>query len=607
MIKYFFEYNDVEGVLHRAEIDDPNYTGSPIEVSGYVEHEYLDVDDILNPIHGSALRVHLDANVNLTFNDLYSEEERTFKVTYYRDSIVKFIGFINPDGLYQDWVNDHWQISLDASDGLGYLENLAYVDNDGLQILGIESEIKIIAKALKRCGLELPIYTKIRTRYKGLSNSLDGLSNVKIAQERFQRTDDTIMSCKEVIDSILNKYGACICQYNGAWFIYDLFSIEKGNVNFYKYDSTGSNGTNETINIGGEIGSQINDFYPHHCNANQRIEISPTLRKLRIVYKYGLRKSIISNPDLINNGTTIPNWTINDSAAVSLPNRDSVRCTRYAGNTGQRFLTSDASAISIDTVLDIKFTYKGGVSQAPTILCYISLDDGVDNYWIGKDLTWNNSSTILDGSKFNLSPSSVINTIKFKTPPTPISGDIVIYFDFLSTDVEGTYTDLYYAGITPLELEEAEEQQLPEGEYSDSERTDIKSSIISDNIEIYNADSDVRYVGTIFKNDGVTATTLWQSISGTDQPIITEAALIRLTNKNAPQQVFSGDIYGYVKPFGIINIDGINGDFVFKSWNYNTKTNVTSMELIQFYKTYPGNIDSVITLDYGDTTTPTIN
>ena len=194
MRKYFATYNDTEGVEHHFDIYDPNYTGEPMQVTGYVEHEYLEVDDIFECIRASTLIVHLDANEFLTFEDLYINIEQQIYIEYFRDSDIKFNGYINPDGIFQDWVSDRWELTLEASDGLGYLSDVAFFPSTlDLQL----KEIDIIAQCLSKTGLYNEIFTNIPFQYLNQTSNTDPLDEVYIRREVFIENDyETLMSCE---------------------------------------------------------------------------------------------------------------------------------------------------------------------------------------------------------------------------------------------------------------------------------------------------------------------------------------------------------------------------------------------------------------------------
>ena len=184
-IKYFLEYNDVVNVLHRFEIYDPNYYDAPIEITGYISMDYGQINENLEAIRGQGLRVNLDANVDLSFDDLFNEQQKTLSTTYYRNSIVLFRGWLNSEGFYEDYVNDKWVVSFDCIDGIGYLSDLAFVDSSGLNIVGIKSQLEILSIALKRTGIEQNILVSIDVFYTGLSDTESILENVKVNSKRY--------------------------------------------------------------------------------------------------------------------------------------------------------------------------------------------------------------------------------------------------------------------------------------------------------------------------------------------------------------------------------------------------------------------------------------
>ena len=97
-VKYFIKYFDVIGVEHRLDVYDDTYTDTPIQVDGNIKLTYSETDDNLEAIRGQGLSVELEANKELTFDNLWSENQKTYRVVYKRDSIVLFNGWLNPEG-----------------------------------------------------------------------------------------------------------------------------------------------------------------------------------------------------------------------------------------------------------------------------------------------------------------------------------------------------------------------------------------------------------------------------------------------------------------------------------------------------------------------------
>ena len=189
-IKYFSEFTDDVNVLHRIEISSTTFAGSATEITADCSLDYPEEKDTQEAIKPCGLTINLLASDNLTFNDLYSEEERTFNVVYKRNNIVLFNGWLSSDGLYESYVYDKWYLELNCIDGLGFLKDLSYVDNsNGVTFVGKQSALEIIINCLKRTNLTNDLRTSVNINYTGLSG-VNVLDNIYFNTERFIKDDD---------------------------------------------------------------------------------------------------------------------------------------------------------------------------------------------------------------------------------------------------------------------------------------------------------------------------------------------------------------------------------------------------------------------------------
>ena len=302
-VKYYIRYFDIKDIEHLLNIYDDSYEDEAIQIDGQIDLTYSDTDNSLEAIRGQGLSVQLEANSSLTFNDLWSEDEKTYKIEYFRDNEIQFKGWLNPEGFFENWVNTDWIITFDCVDGLGYLSDLSFVDENGFNITGKKSYIEIIAIALKRTGLSQFINTSIDIRYTDLEETKDPFANVYANANRYIKDDEeTIMSCEDVLRDILEPFGAVLTSYKGEWYIYkpnQLYS--NSTVEFFRYNFNGYPldypfyPPKKTLDFSFTLGSHINEFYPHHCSGNQSIRNISSIGAYRISYKYGLVKSYLDN------------------------------------------------------------------------------------------------------------------------------------------------------------------------------------------------------------------------------------------------------------------------------------------------------------------------
>lgn len=629
-LKYYFEFTDVKEILHRCEIYKDDFVGDAIEIQGSLALTKASTEDTLEAIRGGGLKIDLEATNLLSFDDLYSENERVFSVKYIRNtSVLLFHGWLSPEGLVESFVNDTWIISLDCTDGLGFLKNLSYVENNGVPFKGKQSALEIITNCLKRTNLEQNIFTSLNIFHENMLLTENVLAETYFNSNRFVKDDrgDTFMNCDEVLRSVLELFGACITQYQGAWYIYKPNEIVNStSLSFFAYDSDGIAKVvpKVTINFAEDLGSQINDFYPHHVNSNQQLTIDSSIGAYRINYKYGLVKSFFENLDLESVTSPPPllyvnEWTINDINNIEFPsdNRGFIfEMIPYAFPTPSTtlVLTSNSFNFAQDNILSFNITYEfyeQGISAKTiaNIYCKVILTDGVDTYYLDNSGNWINSDTFISRQISVQLRNYVIQSDKM-----PIAGSVSIeIYRPIRLNPQGTIADVIISkcSFSPIDEELADVK----GENHTFEIKDNPSTKIENVKEVYNGDnpSDV-FVGTIYEGDETTPTEFWYR----NELFVRFIPLIRIMGEERmkmyakPLRVFTGDVFGYVDYLSAISIDGINGVlFMPIEYDYDALTNITTLKLKQIMDEpliteIEDKIDYQLTYDYGNVVEPTI-
>ena len=632
-IKYFIRYFDIKGIEHRLNLYDDTFEDEAIQVDGQITLTYADTDNSLEAIRGQGLSVQLEANQDLTFNDLWSENEKTYKVEYFRDNEIKFNGWLNPEGWFENWVNTDWVITFDCVDGLGYLSDLSFVDENGNPFTGKISYIRLIALALKRTGISQFINTSIDIRYTDLDESKDVLNNVYANANRYIKDDEeTYMSCEEVIRDILEPFGACLTSHNGEWYIFkpnQLYS--SSTATFFRYNSNGYAldypfyPPTKTLDLSFTLGSNINDFYPHHCSGNQTIRNVSSIGAYRISYKYGLVKSYLDNTKLCSyDGITIPDWNILSTTNLDplVANECGVVFNNVSGS-GVANLRSDAILIGDDERVNVYMEYNiNGIGyirgslyfRYQIIICDKPITDATANkYYLQDDLTWGNVGVtntlekVLTGT--SVTRTSDLPIIDVATPiyPSAIGNQGYLYVVIITPQETPTATHetlLSFVDIKPF----LEESQNVEGEFHTFQRTTKPSAKVENTKEVATGDnpSDT-YLGTLYKADKVTPTETWNRLGVEEEKPLLQIMgeeTLRLNQKTS--RVFSGDIYGYFQYFSVIYIDGLDGVFLPIKYSYDTKNNIINADFKQIYGDELEDIDYEKTFDYGETVKPTI-
>lgn len=614
-VKYQFEYTDIEGVLHEVTISNVDYVLAPITIKGSVIYGLSNVDAVDESIRGTGLILDLEASTSRTFSDLYTEQERVFEVQYTRDSIITFNGWLSSEGFYEDFVSDKWNMSLECTDGLSFLSDLSYVDSSGITFSGNQSQLEIIVNCLNRTGISQNINTNIDIYYTGLSTSLDVLDNVYFNSDRFIKDDgETIMSCEEVLRDVLEPYNASIMSFKGEWYIYklnQLFSDDTPTFFRYLYDGTANAPTTKIVDVSFDLGSQIDSYYPHHVNSNQASTNNKSIGAYRISYKYGLVQSLISNINLVHNGVTIDEWTINSSTNLTLNASGQGVDLDFDATPSVKNLTSDVISLNADDLINFSIRVKTTSLTKNTQLVSwglfnykIILTGGSTYYYnpFAVPAEWSLVDTtllIFGGELDNV--SSGITSL----PPIPINGDLTveIYTPTQNTDETGTFT-LQELSISPAD----EADDTIKGEFHTFQREDNPSTNIKDTKQVNNGDnpSDI-YYGTIYKTDGTTPTETWFRKGVTESiPLLQLMGEETLRLSQSTSREFTGDVYGYVEPLSVVTINNISGIYVIKACSNNTVTNVANCIFSQIFSGELTDIAYEKTIDYGNTVKPTI-
>lgn len=619
-IIYTIEYYDIKDVFNKITIGQKGYYGFNNLVTGYGILKKTSFEDVNNNIISSGLTIVLDADTSLTYDNLYSEDDRTFLIKYDRAEQREFNGWLTPEGYYEDYVSDKWQISLECVDGLAFLEDLSYVDENGLFYTGKQSQLEIITNCLNRIGIIKNINTNIDIFYNGLDESLDILPNVYYNSDRFVKDDgDTIMSCQEVLEDVLSIYNATITSYKGEWFIYKLNNFYNNlTYDYFRYDNLGNALTPAKGNLDIEfnLGSEIDGFYPHHINSNQSLSNRRSIGAHRISYKYGLDKSLLDNTRLYYNGTDTEDWTVNNGTVVDITSGD------YGFNLNNNdTIILGATADSVNLSVEDVITYNVSFATFENSIRFnsvLTLTDGVDTYYLGRSGVWVTSLTYLgiDNKKRVIDPefpeqlyvgTGAFINFSITSEPLPISGDLTIEFYSSRVDQNGLNNSGY---VTVSEVSISAEQTATGivGEFHTVQRESNPSANVEDNNEVNVGDnpSDL-YLGTIYTNDATTPTSLWNRKGVVEEkPIlqITGEELLRLNAKTS--KTFSGDCYGYIPYISIITINNRNGLFVPIQYSYNTLTNVTQLKSKEIFGDELLDIKYDLTYDYGNVVEPTI-
>ncbi|ROI02946.1 hypothetical protein EGI16_12310 [Chryseobacterium sp. G0240] len=596
-LKYQFENEPNPGEIFKCEIHERGYLGSVIDINGKAEHKYQDKTDHFQPIVASNLNLKLLANEDVNLQDLYSENERHFKVYLKREDQVIFIGFLKPDGIWEDYVSDKWELSVEVIDGLSTLKNISFSNENGTSFSGKYSAFEIITNCLLKTGLNIPINVNCNVYYEGWDGGVNTrslyniLKDVYLNTQRFFQNASDPMDCESVLKSILQLFNASLIQMAGEWYIYRPIDIKEF-THFSKY--VNNNYLEDFfLNTKTEIGSHINNYELFHCNSNQKKSISPSVQAYRVVYEYGNANSVYLNSELklSGSGLDIQGWEVHnvDGKVYRNENGFGLNSKTFTGNSDPLLISLNQS-IDINEGAVIKLIIRFSNENINSVGLRFALAIGGKFFNIDEG-QWQDSGKINfianysfegwypDGTKICKGLGDATYELIVKSP---ISGNLVL----------SIYRDRHQLGggdfkINSVNVVPNDSGNIKGREYT-AQRTKMISTVVKPNITLYNGDSvSDLFVGTIYKSDGDTPTEYWNR-SG----VVEEKELLSINAEDnlriapRPMIIFEGDIKGYIPFMGLIAINNVAEKVQPTGYLFDTSTGVTKLVLREFSTDY---------------------
>jgi len=610
-LKYYLYFDD-----YILNIYKNNFQGTASEIFGTFTLKKSSVDTILSPIRGTALELSLEANQTLTFDEFLLEDEFTYKTELLKSSQIIFEGYIKPDGCQQSYVNDAWYVNIESNDILGALKDLSFVQANGLRFTGKMSVYDVIKGCLDRTRLSLTINTSTEVAYVGYAGT-NILKDIYVNADRFikDQNDIVIMDCNEVLTSMLNLFSAVITQQDANWWIYRPNDLQlNGYTTFINQDTD----TTFTKNLNAVLGSQINNFYPHHCDGNQQIEVKGAISAYRLNYQYGFLEGLVLNPNLNHDEDLVfEDWTVNPALPI-IESGDTVLAIINDGSTSglklgalpytgiYEVLTSTPVPFTQDEILSFRLKLSSkNVRQ--TFFFQISTSDG---YYLNNNNEWTTTNYKRSFAFGEYKTSELFLNYELVLPPLIADCDVTITIYGPKPLIYTTLTQK--VGISNFTYVQLLNNEIAKsgikGEFHTVTRSLPPSSITKENQKVFNGDGISSLIGSIYKEDLIELTTDWTRKDKFENlPLLGISAMDDLRIQSNPIKVFSGNIYGQIPYMSVITIDNISGLFMPIEYDYDYKTNKSQVKLLEFYNTDIADIQYTVSPDYGNNTVkPTI-
>lgn len=308
-VKYTIPFKAHDNIQWRVDISNDQYTGGQINVRGVSERSTTlerdgDTDDPFSVFIKGTLSLSIYNQGQIDVNELQQAQDRDFKVSLYREDILKWVGFLVPDGISMPFLSTPYNVEIKAICGLTMLENLPYVHNDLQGTTGDISRcpINYIRNILfTNLGISLPIRWTNNLECTAFPDE-DVLTTIQWATtgEGFysyqsgQNGDDPgpSQSCAYVLEGILKSMQCRIFQENGMWMIRRVTDTVTGNL---IYKQVAANLGMLIVQTGKEkITKSIGGTYGF-VEEDQVLTVKQGIKTCKVTYNANVRENILPN------------------------------------------------------------------------------------------------------------------------------------------------------------------------------------------------------------------------------------------------------------------------------------------------------------------------
>lgn len=612
MVLYYGAFNDFTDLPNEIYIYDDTIA-SPPTAKGIRAIYERSAESPFQPIHSSKLILELQASISDDLEDLWTEEDRYWKVAWYKNSSLIWFGYVSNEGIEESFTDSEWTLRVECLDPLSLLENYKY-SNAGTAYTGNDQVKDIIGKALAKgfvSGDELP--TRVVPGFTLTDDTLfwDG---AYIDQDAFLQNEDPV-DCRTVVENILKSCGMFIRQYGGYLYIMDVMDyvgLIVGNKTYYQYQLDGTydgSGSISAYTYNSELASirsQVNtSIEQYHVNDNQTLIRRKYWQAVRLKHTFQYRDQILPNGELLEDTGTMPNWTLGGDASV---NGDAVDIDGVQLNTQDTIqLTSSGVALKRGNRVNIQFNLTF-VDNPTNISIRVTADNGVYTYYLrGTPNGW--------GDLWQTSAGDIITypdegpwTVSLEEVEMPLDGDLTVYIyhpvfgNALTGSSKVTVSEVL---ISPLEGEE-------EGTEHTRTRTNVSAGFLPDVIDIPIGTEDTSAIlNNFLDSSGNPLKRIKALYNGGNYDLLNYLSYQRLACYFATAREYNGDVLGNlerIQPFNIQNIgpSGLQHAYFITQISKDIEQNIQSITAVGLITGQAGTTSDETKTVFKKTVKPTI-
>lgn len=223
-LNYTVPFATLDNIPCVVEIEKEGYTGESTELIAGETPFTVDLDSeefLYTPTRFSTAKLQIVGNDYL--QTLFSTEYRQCRVTFKKDGVITWCGFIKPELYTQDFSSETFILEIECFSAMSVLEFIDYTTEGG------NKEFVSLWRLLQRCisasyglypAIHIPhVYAADKTEYAAGGNIL---SRMLVSEQNFFDEDNKPMKLKEVLEEICKFLNWTCVDWRGELYFVDV-------------------------------------------------------------------------------------------------------------------------------------------------------------------------------------------------------------------------------------------------------------------------------------------------------------------------------------------------------------------------------------------------
>ncbi len=551
-VKFFMEFENVQGDLCTVNFIFDDYDGEPIRLFGgpqpFILGEFNQDFDLFKPIRPQQATIQVLASAGgVSLEDFLTDNDTDITVRFdFGDFGSYWSGILSQEDIEETWISTNHILTLRADEGFGRLQTQQLNDGTGAALIGTYTPFNFIQYAADDVIGNF-FYTRIysnlfHTSMSSASNQT-GIDQCLIDARTFEQSPGVFDNGYTVIEKINRAWSQTLFQWNSLWVILRIPELFRtGNlIGFNTNRPTVGNRASANTRYDIEVGVQedVKPIVPEMLKTVIKPKKETTIQFdwqqfdqviCNQSFKYG---TFIETTGTAPNETdlyTVDSWLVQDSPPISAPTPSAMTFRRHVVFSGNRLS---------DEFVALQDNPTASVSYARSCNVYVSAGSKITlsmQYSLKQNLTYTKSQGIAalqlfgsDNTYYTLDEngrfyqSNATWSVNFRVLDITIeNGDGADWIDFEVTGVipKDGYLNLllgagditldgyqYFRGLN-LNIEaqiQSDRRQQIRGDYDQYE---IERNVVNTETEtIFLDDAQLQiHRGAILESDGITLT-----------------------------------------------------------------------------------------------------